>query len=402
MAKNTAVTYQGTRSTSSTRRATRTSAARSSARCAWSTASCCWSTPPKVPSPRPASSSPRRWRSACRACVVINKIDRHDARPNEVLDAVYSLYIDLGADEKQLEFPVIYAIAREGRRRTRLEVPGTNLEPLFEAILRHIPLPPEPTSTVPADAGGRTSTTTTTWAASPSVASAPASSARAWRSPTSARAARSSKAKVLKIYTFDGLKRVGDARGGPRRDRRASRASRASPSATPSPIPTDPKPLPRITVDEPTMSMIFRVNDGPFAGREGKYVTSRNLRERLYREAYRNVSIRVEDTAPPTPSRSWAAASSSWRSSWRRCAARATSSRSPTRSRSPRTIDGEVHEPMELLVCDVPGHGGRAVHREAGAPQGPHGRHCAPGLRPDAPAVPGPGPRVCSASATSS
>jgi GTP-binding protein len=116
------------------------------------------------------------------AVVVINKIDRQDARAKEVLDEVYSLFIDLGADEKQLEFPVIYAIARQGLATTDLNVPGTSLQPLFDAILVHIPPPPAPRPRS-CSCWWPTSTTTTTSAASRSAASPRARS----RTPTSSR-----------------------------------------------------------------------------------------------------------------------------------------------------------------------------------------------------------------------
>src|SRR5439155_263076 len=166
------------------------------------------------------------------AVVVVNKIDRQDARPAEVLDAIYSLFIDLGASEHQIEFPVIYAVARSGRASLRL------------SDFDDLPV-------------GQ--------AAAPGAAPHPGETPGA-------------RARTLEPL-LDAIEEI--AIGDTIADSE------------------HPIPLERIHVDEPTMSMIFKVNDGPFAGREGKYVTSRNLRERLQREAYRNVAIRVQDTDSP-------------------------------------------------------------------------------------------------------
>ena len=142
--------------------------------------------------------------------------------------------------------------------------------------------------------------------------------------------------KIVKLYGFQGLKRTEIADAGPGEIVSIAGIEEISIGDTIA-DPEKPVALPRITVDEPTMMMIFKVNDGPLAGKEGKYVTSRNLRERLYREAYRNVSIRVEDTETPGRlPRGRPRRARSWPSSSRPCAARATSSRPPTRSRSPR------------------------------------------------------------------
>jgi GTP-binding protein len=159
--------------------------------------------------------------------------------------------------------------------------------------------------------------------------------------------------KIQKLYGFQGLKRIEIDDAGPGEIVSVAGIEGLSIGDTIS-DPETPRALPRITVDEPTMMMIFRVNDGPLAGREGKYVTSRNLRERLYREAYRNVSIRIEDTN----------AADSFRvvgrgelqlaiiiETMRREGYELTASNPEPVT---KTIDGVVHEPMELVVCDVP------------------------------------------------
>jgi GTP-binding protein len=284
--------------------------------------------------------------------LVINKIDRHDARPREVLDAVYSLYIDLGANEQQLEFPVIYAIAREGKASTRLEVPGVNLEPLYEAILSHIPAPnvqevPELQMLVNNldydDYVGRLA-----------IGRVNSGTIREGMEIGNVReGGKLEKGRIVKVYTFEGLKRAETKEAGPGEIVCVAGIEQVSIGDTFT-DPEKPKPLPRIEVDQPTMSMIFRVNDGPFAGREGKYVTSRNIRERLHREAYRNVSIRVEDTDTPDAFKVVGRGELQLAvivETMRREGYELTVSNPEPLVKE---VDGVVHEPMELMVCDVP------------------------------------------------
>ena len=151
--------------------------------------------------------------------------------------------------------------------------------------------------------------------------------------------------------------------------------------------------LPRITVEEPTMMMIFRVNDGPLAGKEGKYVTSRNLRERLYREAYRNVAIRVEDTETPDAFRVVGRGELQLAviiETMRREGYELTASNPEPLT---KTIDGEVHEPMELLVCDVPENSVGAVTERLGPRKGRMVDMTQLGSAAHAAAVPHPGAR---------
>ena len=284
--------------------------------------------------------------------LVINKIDRQDARPREVLDAVYSLYIDLGADDVQLEFPVLFAVARQGLASLRLEEPGTNLQPLFEAILSHIPPPPGEDSGTPQmlvanldydDYVGRLGIGRIH--AGRLAPNLPVGVVR--------EGGRGEEGRILKLYGFQGLKRVEIADAGPGEIVSVAGIEQLSIGDTLS-DPEAPRALPRITVDEPTMMMIFKVNDGPLAGREGKYVTSRNLRERLYREAYRNVSIRVEDTETPDAFRVVGRGELQLAviiETMRREGYELTASNPEPVT---KTLDGVVHEPMELWFCDVP------------------------------------------------
>ncbi|MFL5345552.1 MAG: translational GTPase TypA [Hyalangium sp.] len=284
--------------------------------------------------------------------LVINKIDRQDARAKEVLDQVYSLYIDLGADDTQLEMPVLYTIARQGQASTQLEVPGKTLEPLFTAILEHISPPPVSEEAVPQllvanldydDYVGRLAVgRILSGKLTPNM---PVSVVR--------EGGRIEKGKIVKLYGFQGLKRTEIADAGPGEIVSIAGIEDISIGDTIS-DPERPVALPRITVEEPTMMMIFRVNDGPLAGKEGKYVTSRQLRERLYRESYRNVAIRVEDTATPDAFKVVGRGELQLAviiETMRREGYELTASNPEPIT---KTVEGQVHEPMELLVCDVP------------------------------------------------
>jgi GTP-binding protein len=284
--------------------------------------------------------------------LVINKIDRQDARAPEVLDQVYSLYIDLGADDKQLEMPVLYTVARQGQASTQLDVPGKTLEPLFDAIIRHIPPPPASEEKTPQllvanldydDYVGR-------------LAVGRVQAGRLTPNmPVSVvcEGGKVQPGKIVKLYGFSGLKRVEIADAGPGEIVSIAGIEEVSIGDTIG-DPEKPVALPRITVDEPTMMMIFKVNDGPLAGKEGKFVTSRNLRERLYREAYRNVAVRVEDTETPDAFRVVGRGELALAviiENMRREGYELTASNPEPIT---KTIDGTVHEPMELLFCDVP------------------------------------------------
>jgi GTP-binding protein len=286
--------------------------------------------------------------------LVINKIDRQDARPREVLDQVYSLYIDLGADESQIDFPVLYAVSRQGQASTSLAQPGKDLRPLFEAILSHIAPPP-----APAEGEDRLRLLVANLDYDDYVGRliiGRVHSGRITSGSTLAVLREGNKVepgKVLKLYGFSGLKRVEIEDAGPGELVSVAGIEGVSIGDTLA-DPESPVALPRIKVDEPTMMMIFRVNDGPLAGREGKYVTSRNLRERLYREAYRNVSIRVEDTDTPDAFRVVGRGELQLAviiETMRREGYELTASNPEPITRE---IDGQVHEPMELMVCDVP------------------------------------------------
>ncbi|MCE9671438.1 translational GTPase TypA [Myxococcus stipitatus] len=300
--------------------------------------------------------------------LVINKIDRQDARAPEVLDQVYSLYIDLGADDKQLEMPVLYTIARQGQASTQLDVPGKTLEPLYDAIINHIPPPPASDETTPQllvanldydDYVGRLAVgRVQSGRFTPNM---PVGVVR--------EGGKVEQGKIVKLYGFSGLKRVEIQDAGPGEIVSIAGIEDVSIGDTFS-DPEKPLALPRITVDEPTMMMIFKVNDGPLAGKEGKFVTSRNLRERLYREAYRNVAVRVEDTATPDAFRVVGRGELALAviiENMRREGYELTASNPEPIT---KTIDGVLHEPMELLFCDVPENSVGAVTERLGPRKG--------------------------------
>jgi GTP-binding protein len=302
--------------------------------------------------------------------LVINKIDRQDARSKEVLDLVYSLYIDLGANEHQIDFPVIYAIAREGKaaHTEKAAFSADSLKPLFDAILSHVPPPPmghgeglqmlvdnlDYDDYVGRLAIGRIASGTVHENETISVIR---------------EEGKIVQAKVVRLYVYDGLKRVEVEDAGPGEIVCIAGAEEIGIGDTIT-DPAHPDPLPRISVEEPTMSMIFKVNDGPFAGKEGKYVTSRNIRERLYREAYRNVSIRVEDTETPDSfkvvGRGELQLAVIVENMRREGYELTVSNPEPIL----RTVEGEVHEPMELLVCDLPEDGVGGVTQSMGTRRG--------------------------------
>src|SRR5512132_2322116 len=302
--------------------------------------------------------------------LVINKIDRQDARAKEVLDLVYSLYIDLGANEHQIDFPVLYTVAREGRAAHTVAdaLKAESLKPLFDAILDHIPPPPRGEREALQmlvdnldydDYVGR-------------LAIGRIASGVVHEGDVIAVLREEGKivpAKIVRLYAYDGLKRVEVKDAGPGEIVCIAGAEQIGIGDTIADL-ANPTALPRISVEEPTMSMVFRVNDGPFAGREGKYVTSRNIRERLQREAYKNVSIRVEDTETPDAFKVVGRGELQLAvivENMRREGYEVTvSNPEPVL----KTVEGEVHEPMELLVCDLPDDGVGGVTQSMGGRRG--------------------------------
>jgi GTP-binding protein len=226
--------------------------------------------------------------------LVINKIDRADARPQEVLNEVYDLFIDLDAAEDQLDFPVLYTNAKLGTASTDINVPGQDLQPLFETILTTIPEPAgDPAGTLQvlvanldySDYLGRLA-----------IARVFNGTLRTGEDVGIAKLDGSlEKVKITKLFSFNGLKRV-DVEQTELGDIVAVAGVSGITIGETVTSAEFPAPCPKIVIDEPTISMQFTVNTSPFAGREGQYVTSRNLRDRLDKELLTNVSIRAENT----------------------------------------------------------------------------------------------------------
>jgi GTP-binding protein len=225
--------------------------------------------------------------------VVINKIDRPDARAQEVLNEVYDLFIDLDAREDQLDFPVLYTNAKAGTASTSIDVPGENLRPLFDAILAKTP-PPSGDAAGPmqilvanldySDYLGRLA-----------IARVFNGTLRNGQEAGIAKIDGSlQKWKITKLFSFSGLKRV-DIEQTELGDIVAIAGVEGIGIGETITDVENPSPLPHIVIDEPTIAMQFSVNTSPFSGREGTYVTSRNLRDRLQKELLTNVSLRVED-----------------------------------------------------------------------------------------------------------
>jgi len=229
--------------------------------------------------------------------VVINKIDRKDARAHEVLDEVFDLFLSLGATNKQLDFPIVYCIAKQGIAKNELNEEGKDLVPLFEAILNKIP-PPSGDKEKPF----QMLVTTIDYNDYLGRLGIGKIERGVIKLGSPMKVIRKNgqveDARVTKIYTFSGLKRieVEEASAG---DIIAIAGMEDVDIGETIADASDPTPLPFVTIEEPTISMNFVVNNSPFAGQEGKYVTTRNLGERLANELRSNVSLRVELTENP-------------------------------------------------------------------------------------------------------
>ena len=286
--------------------------------------------------------------------VVINKIDRDGARPLEVLDEILELFMDLGADEDQLNFPVVYASSRDGY--ASLEPDGgekTDLRPLFETIIKEIPAP-----RADVEAPFRmlvSNVTTDEYVGRIAVARVDRGRIAAGQTVVvcNAKDGTRKNAKITYLYKFQGLRRVEtqEALGGDLVVIAGLPDINIGDTVC-SPEAVDP--IPFINIDEPTISMNFSVNNSPFAGQEGTYVTSRHIRERLYKELETNVSLRIEDTDSPDTLKVSGRGElhlSILIETMRRQGYEFQVSR-------PRVIykesEGVLYEPMELLTIDAP------------------------------------------------
>jgi len=284
--------------------------------------------------------------------VVINKIDRSDARPQEVLNEIYDLFIDLDATEEQLEFPVLYTIARDGIARASLEDGSTTLEPLFEAIVRHIPPPKgDPAAALQfqvanldySDYFGRIA-----------IGRVFQGELRVGEEAAVIKLDGSSqKARITKLFTFEGLDRVEETGAGPGDIVALAGIEGITIGETVTSV-DDPRPLPPIQIDEPTIGMVFTINTGPFAGREGQWVTSRHLRERLEKELLTNVSLKVEEAGGPDAFLVMGRGELQLAILIEMMRREGYELMVGKPQILTRTMDGKTMEPQELLVVDVP------------------------------------------------
>lgn len=297
--------------------------------------------------------------------VVLNKIDRPGARPKEVVDEVLDLFIELGADDEQLEFPVIYASAKEGYATLDPTKKGENMNPLFEKIVEEVPAPKGDVnaplqilfSNIDYDE----------YVGRIGIGRVERGSVKSGQSAVLCRLDGSTKnVKIAKLYQFEGLKRVetetasiGDIISVSGIDDLNIGETVCAPECV--------EPLPFIKIDEPTVSMLFMVNNSPFAGQEGKFVTSRNIRDRLFKEVETNVAMRVEETDSADTFKV------SGRGELHLSILIETMRRQNFEFQVSRPkvimkhIDGVLNEPIELLMIEVPDNYVGAVMEKIGA-----------------------------------
>lgn len=284
--------------------------------------------------------------------VVINKIDRQDARPQEVLNEVYDLFIDLGATEEQLDFPIIYANGKAGVAKLKMEDEATDLRPLFETIIENIPPPQgDPNATLQLLVAnldyseylgrlaiGRVFQGTLRHNDEVSIAKLDGTL---------------HKTRITKLYSFEGLKRVDETVGLPGDMLAIAGVEGITIGDTVTSAET-PMPLARIQIDEPTIAMTFTINTSPFAGREGQYVTSRNLRDRLDKELLTNVAIKVEEAGGPDAFKVMGRGELQLAILIEMMRREGFELMVGKPEIITKEVDGKVHEPVELLVIDCP------------------------------------------------
>ncbi|MEM6314803.1 MAG: translational GTPase TypA, partial [Planctomycetota bacterium] len=224
--------------------------------------------------------------------VVINKIDKPDQRAEEVLDEVFELFMELGADDETLDFPTVYASGRDGWASTEMDKRGTDIKPVFDALLNHVP---QPTGDAVAALRLRVQTLDySEYVGRIGIGRIYDGTLRAGQQVLlSKRDGSMEKRKVVKLLTFDGLgrKEVPEASAG---DIVAMVGLEGVDIGDSVCDPDNPVPMDPIDIEPPTLTMVFGVNDSPLAGKEGKYVTARHLRDRLMRELESNVALQVE------------------------------------------------------------------------------------------------------------
>jgi GTP-binding protein len=284
--------------------------------------------------------------------LVINKIDRPDARIQEVVNEVYDLFIDLDATEDQLDFPIVYTNGKAGIAKMDPADESDTLQPLFETILKHIPAPKgDPDAVLQllvanldySDYLGRLA-----------IGRVFNGTLRHGDEVNIARIDGSMhKTRITKLYSFEGLKRVDETIGRPGDVLAIAGVEGITIGETVTSA-DNPKPLPKIQIDEPTIAMTFTINNSPFAGREGTFVTSRNLRDRLDKELLTNVSIRVEEAGGPDAFKVMGRGELQLAILIEMMRREGYELQVGKPEILTRTIDGKLHEPLELLVIDCP------------------------------------------------
>ena len=283
--------------------------------------------------------------------VVINKIDRPDQRVEEVVDEVLELFIELDADDDQLDFPVIYAAARAGIAKLSMDDESDNLAPLFELLLKEIPGPK-------GDVDGPLQMMVTTldydeYVGRIAIGRIIRGKILNGQNVVVMNGDQTTKAKIGRLYGYQGLKRVEVPEAGMGDIVAVTGLADVSIGQTIA-DPENPEALPALNIDEPTLSMTFGVNTSPFAGREGTFVTSRHVRDRLFKETETNVSLRVEETDNTDTFKV------SGRGELHLSVLIETMRREGFELQIGKpevickTINGEVCEPLEFLTIDVP------------------------------------------------
>lgn len=300
--------------------------------------------------------------------VVINKIDRPEARPNEVIDEILDLFIELEASEHQLDCPFVFASAKKGTASLSVDEEGESMQPLFDVIAQYIPAPA-------GDIDGPLQILVSTVDYNDYVGRIAIGKVERGEVESGQEAllcntkGEERKMKITNLYQFEGLKRetvdkakLGDIIA-------VSGVEGINIGETICDV-LHPDPLPFVNISEPTLTMTFSVNNSPFAGMEGIYVTSRNLRDRLFREVYTDISLRVEETDSPDAFQVSGRGElhlSILIESMRRQGYEFQVSK-PTVIY--KEIDGRLHEPMELVTIDVPEEYAGSVIEKLGSRRG--------------------------------
>jgi GTP-binding protein len=284
--------------------------------------------------------------------VVINKIDRPDARIQEVVNEVYDLFIDLDATEDQLDFPIVYTIARDGVAKAAPEDASADLQPLFDLILEKIPAPKgDPEGTLQFQVGnldyndylgrlaiGRVFQGTLKQGDEVGIVKLDGSIQRT---------------RITKMYSFEGLKRIEESIARPGDVLAIAGVDGITIGETVS-HPDNPKAMPKIQIDEPTIGMLFTINNSPFSGREGEFVTSRHLRDRLDKELLTNVSLKVDDGGSTETFKVMGRGELQLAILIEMMRREGYELMVGKPEILTRTVDGQVMEPIELLVVDCP------------------------------------------------